>query len=188
MKYIEDVTLNLKNDFINYYEWKENDKIIKCNNIEIYKLNNKSYYEILSNNFTIYDENMYNKVIAFCNDFDLICISFDKEGKSKERSKIPILEEKKLLKIALKLKCTKISYAITSGIEYSFHTRKEKDTIAFINEFIKLNKNNKEIIDYLNYEWFNKKITSSNKLTKSIGLASSDQINKLYETIKLINV
>ena len=186
MKYIYDVTVNLKKEFINFYEWIDSDKLTKIKKICAYKVGNECYYDILRYNFKCSE--FINKTVLLCNDFDSICIKFDKEGKSILRSKLPIEEEMSILEMMFREKSFKFEYKKLDKIEYSFYSREEKDKINEINKFISDNKDNKEVIDYLCYEWFDKNVKNNSKFLESINDAESDKINKLYETIKLIEI
>lgn len=85
-----------------------------------------------------------------------------------------------------KLNYRKISYKTT----YSYNTREENRIINSLVEYIELKKDNKEIIDYLYYEWFNKNSNNKNKyekLVESIKNEYNIKHQKLYEIIELIN-
>lgn len=186
MRYIYDITVNLTKEFINFYEWNEKDKITKIKRLCAYKLNNECYYDILKYNINCLEYS--NKIVLLCNDFDSICIKFDNKGNSILRSKLLIEEEISVLEIMFREKSCKIEYKKLEKIEYSFYSREERNKIDTINNFIDKNKCNKEIMDYLSYEWFSKVVKNNNRLIESIEDAESDKINNLYETIKVIEI
>lgn len=186
MKYIYDIDVNLKKEFINFYEWTSNDKITNLKKVKTYKIDNKMYYDILKYEIEIKDE-IKDDIILFCNDFDLICIKFE-NGKSVMRSKIAIEEEVSILQIMFKDKITKFEYKLLDKIEYNFHNRIEIEKINKINEFINDNKTNIDILKYLSYEWFDREIKDYNKFYNEINAAESEKIDKFYETIKNIEI
>lgn len=99
MKYIYNITVNFKKEFLNFYEWNNTDKLTILKKVKAYKIDNKSYYDVLKYNIiTEYK----NETIILCNDFDSICIKFDSEGNSILRSKLSIDEEISVLEIMYK--------------------------------------------------------------------------------------
>lgn len=185
MKYIYNITVNFKKEFLNFYEWNNTDKLTILKKVKAYKIDNKSYYDVLKYNIiTEYK----NETIILCNDFDSICIKFDSEGNSILRSKLSIDEEISVLEIMYKEKNTKIEYSLLNEVEYSYYSREEKYKIDTINNFLNNNKNNEEVISYLSYEWFNKEVKNHNKFFESVENAEASDLNKLYETIKLIEI
>ena len=188
MKYIDNISVNLKKEFINFYEWNEIDKITKINKVQIYKVNNDTYYDLLKYNINVTETGIINKIVIFCNDFDSICIKFDNNGNSVLRSKLLLEEESNIIDIMLRDKCFKLNYKILEEVKYSYNTREENYILDKIGNFINSNKDNIDIINYLSYEWFNKKINNYNRLLELVNTSSKEEINKLYETIKIINV
>ena len=85
----------------------------------------------------------------------------------------------------------KLEYkTIKNEISYSYNTRKENITINNLIKYIEKEKNNKEIIDYLYYEWFNKNNNEKDKYLKlidSIKEKYSEKHDKLKKIVELIN-
>lgn len=187
MKYIYGVNVNLKKEFINFYEWNNNDNITNLKKVKSYRVDNNMYYDILKYDIEILDDEIKNDIVLFCNEFDILCLQF-KDGKSIKRSKLLIDDEISILQIMFKEKCTKFNYKLNGKVKYNFHNRNEIEKIDKINIFLNNNKDNYEMIKYLCYEWFNKKIYNYSKLYDEVNNADSSKIDMLFETIKNIEI
>ena len=196
MNYEYNIKVNLKKELINFYEWNKNDKITVLKKVPIFKVNDDTYSELLNFNIKVNKSfiekiELSNNICIFCTNIDSICITFNIDGEIDKISKLDLLEEKDILdsmisKQKYKLNYRKISYKTT----YSYNTREENRIINSLVEYIELKKDNKEIIDYLYYEWFNKNSNNKNKyekLVESIKNEYNIKHQKLYEIIELIN-
>ena len=101
------------------------------------------------------------------------------------------IEEKDVLEDMRNKQKYKLEYkTIKNEISYSYNTRKENITINNLIKYIEKEKNNKEIIDYLYYEWFNKNNNEKDKYLKlidSIKEKYSEKHDKLKKIVELIN-
>lgn len=185
MKNIYNIKCNFQKELLNFYEWKKEDNIKRIKSINCYKLSNEDYYNIIK--YNIKNSTFKNTYCLFCNDFDTICINFDEDGNSCLRSKLLLEDEVSVLDTMIREKTYKFDYKKCEKIKYSFYSREEKKKISLINTFFETNKNNKDIIDYLSYEWYGKIVKNNNRLITDINNAGMDKINKIYETIELIN-
>lgn len=195
MNYIYNIKVNLKDNLINFYEWKMTDKITTLKKVKIFVINNYDYNNILKMNIKIRKEflkniELDNLICLFTNAVDIVCIKFNTDGTISKISKLDLEEEREVLdETNYKVK-TKILYSkINKDNNYKLTTRREENIKNKLLEFLISSKDNTELIDYLYYEWSGK-TSSSNKydeLLSSIKNEYSDKHNKLFKIIELIN-
>lgn len=196
MNYEYNIKVNLKKELINFYEWNKNDKITILKKVPVFKVNDDTYSEFLNFNIKVNKKfiekiELSNNICIFCTDIDSICIKFNIDGEIDKISKLDLLEEKDILDSMIGKSKYKLNYKkLSSKKIYSYNTREENKIINTLVEYLELKKDNKEIIDYLYYEWFNKNSNNKNKyekLVESIKNEYNIKHQKLYEIIELIN-
>ena len=196
MNYNYNIKVNLKDKLINFYEWESKDKITILKKVPIFKVNDKSYEEIINKKIKIEKDflnkiSLSNNTCIFCGDIDTICIKFNNDGLKDKISKLDLVEEKEILDEMLNKQKSKIKYTIISNENtYSYKTRKEIRIINDIVSYIEKEKNNNDLIDYLYYEWFNKNTNKKDKyveLIKSIKENYTEKHNNFYKIIVEIN-
>lgn len=196
MNYNYNIKVNLKDELINFYEWENKDKITILKKVPIFKINDKSYEEIINKKIKIEQDflnkiSLSNNICIFCNDIDTVCIKFNNDGLKDKISKLDLVEEKEILDEMLNKQKSKIKYTIISNENtYSYKTRKEERIINDIVGYIEKEKNNNDLIDYLYYEWFNKNNNKKDKyveLIKSIKENYTEKHNNFYKLIVEIN-
>lgn len=194
MNYAYNIKINLKKDLINFYEWDNLDKIKILKKVSLYKINNKIYNDII-NNVIIVNNNFLkkldeNNICIFCTKLDTICIKFNKNGKTDKISKLDLVDERDILDSSIKNKINNFKYKITNTkINYSYNTRNENRIKKYLIKYIENEKNNKELIEYLYYEWFNKEKHEKDtyqKLINSVYEKYNEKHNKLYKIVELI--
>lgn len=187
------IEVNLKEKLYNFYEWNDNDKIIKLSIIKAFLVDDNTYDCILSMKIKV-EENFLNKIkefeytCIFCNYVDSVCVKFNKNGTIRLISKILLEDEILIINKMSDKKVFKLKYEFTNGKNnYSYNTREEDKIIKDINKYID-NLKNEEIINYLYYEWFNIKIDDNKyeKLKKVINGKFCDKHIKIHEIIKLL--
>ena len=196
MNYNYNIKVNLKDKLINFYEWESKDKITILKKVPIFKVNEKSYEEIINKKIKVEKDflnkiSLSNNTCIFCSDIDTIGIKFNNEGLKDKISKLDLVEEKEILDEMLNKQKSKIKYTIISNENtYSYKTRKEIRIINNIVGYIEKEKNNNDLIDYLYYEWFNKNTNKKDKyveLIKSIKENYTEKHNNFYKIIVEIN-
>lgn len=191
MKYINNINVNFNNELFNFYEWLETDNITTINNIPLYKLNANTYLKIINNKIKVEKEflnEINSNICLFCNDYDSICIMFDNEGNSIKYSKLSLDDEAKIYKLILREKTNSLKIKILEPLKYSFHNREINIKLKNIIDFINDNKTNKDMIKYLSLEWFNKITNNSYKLIDEIKKSNEEEIENMFELIKIIHV
>lgn len=192
MNYIYDITLNLKKELYNFYEWRETDYPIFVLKIPIFKIDNDAFLDLknnyvkISNNILrlinnkteIYSSNsIKNKkyTCLFACLEEVIALEFDENGITINKSSLLIDEEEDVLDMVNLLKYTVLDYKVCKLNKQKeiLNTRYEKELISKVEiELKKIIKNkNYDGLKYIYYEIYNKK---------------NDNIDKIY--IKLLNI
>jgi hypothetical protein len=206
MTYVYDLLINLNDYDYKFYEWRESDIIEYLKKSVLIKVSDYIYKKILTNNIIIGNKTLEmikdkscilkNKRIEtitymgiFTNGKDVIGLTFSSDGKMFEKTRFTIQDELELLEISKPLKYTKIDYKKISNNKYniSIISRDDMEDMNKIISELKNIKDDKDKINYLYYEWFNKKSKLSNPYEELI-----DDIKKNYsnnkEFLKLLNL
>lgn len=206
MTYVYDLLINLNDYDYKFYEWIESDIIEYLKKSVLIKVSDYIYKKILTNNIIIGNKTLEmikdkscilkNKRIEtitymgiFTNGKDVIGLTFSSDGKSLEKTRFTIQDELELLETSKPLKYTKIDYKKISNNKYniSIISRDDMEDMNKIISELKNIKDDKDKINYLYYEWFNKKSKLSNPYEELI-----DDIKKNYsnnkEFLKLLNL
>lgn len=191
--YIYNVHTNLKNNYIDFYEWNKNDKIMIIKKMPIIKIHKSAYKDLLNNVIQfknceflrLFGKN--NKLCLISNGQDVLAIKINKNYLCIKKSSLLLNEESNILNKIYKLKYTKISYNILKRNYYNnFLTRDELDCKKLIIINLKMQaKKNRLVIYYLYYELFNSNERNLNKAIKRISdfLNSSKSIKYLYNIL-----
>ena len=195
MNYINNIRVNFQNKLINFYEWDSNDAIILLDKVDVFKVSDNIYQDIILMKIKVDNSFLkslkYNKNICifFC-DIDSVCVKFNESGIINKISKLTLEDEDDLLDEFDNIKEYNLKYKkINNSNNYSYNTRREDEIINRLNNYINDNKEDSETINYLYYEWFNKSSNCKdkyNKLLKSINSDYSINHDHLYDVIKLL--
>ncbi len=210
MTYVYDLLINLNDYDYKFYEWEEKDDIEYLKKGVLLKVSNYIYKKLLTNNIVIGNKTLEtikdktcilkNKKIEnitymgiFTNGKDVIGLTFSSNGEILEKTRFTIQDELELLEASTSLKLIKIDYKEISNKEcnISFISRENKETIKLIINELKAIKDDKEKIDYLYYEWFNKKSESNNsyeELVSDINKNYDETRSSFLELLNLISV
>ncbi len=192
MNYAYNIRVNLKDKLLSFYEWEKTDKITYLNKVNVYYVNDNIYDDIL--NMRIKVDNDFLKylkdgICIFNNDIDMVCVKFNKDGIIKQISKLDLEEEFELFnELSLKKKYDLKYKKINNTNNYSYSTREEEKIINTLLDYINSKKDDKELIDYLYFEWFknNKCNNKYKKLINSIKQNYSLNHEELYKVIKIL--
>lgn len=206
MTYIYDLLINLNDYDYKFYEWEEKDEIEYLKKGVLLKVSDYIYKKLLTNNIVIGNRTLElikdktcilkNKTIeninymgVFTNGKDVIGLTFTSSGEILEKTRFTIQDELELLEISSSLKYTKIDYKNITDNDYSisFISREDRKNMNIILNELESIKNDNEKINYLYYEWFNKKSESSNTYEELINDIKNNYIdNKNF--LKLLNL
>lgn len=195
MKYIYDITLNLRSNLINFYEWSETDDINIYKKIPLFKVDDEQFKQIVnmsvkvSNDFlsSIYIDNNY--ICIFTTAYDSIACSFNKCGYIDKISKLMLIDEEYLLNTTHNIKKDCIKYSTVDGSNnYSFKTRNENNLLIEIEKYILKNKENKVEIEYLFMDMYNKKSNNYIELINLLKKEKQNRLEYLFKTIEILKI
>ena len=208
MNYVYDISLNLNKDYIDFYDWNDNDDIIYFIKIPIIKISNNMMKDILNNSIKV-DERFISSIkdksknylkknikyiCIFVSEDLLIGIQFNEDREISKRSSISIDEGLDLLDYSKNLKELSINYKIISKLEEdNFYTRNEKNIMTKVDRFLSyIYKNKKnDILRYLYYELYNENNKDDcfmyYRLKRAIKV-SNIKLNKLDYIINKISI
>lgn len=206
MNYVYDVVLNFQEELIEFYEWDSKDTIDHIKKIPIFRINSTSLNDLINKNIIIsndFIQKIKNKTKCFRKTNDLkysalftdlnkvIGIEFSETGKILCRSSLLLDEEESIIMDCRFDIVEKICYKITSTIEKTFLTRKEKYKRNYILKELEevYNSNNIDKLNYLYKEIYNDNTLSFEskylKLKESVAKNYNYKLNILYEILKL---
>lgn len=209
MIYIYDITVNLNDDLINFYDWEESDILTHIKKTLLIKVNNyfykllikksvlidNSFLDLIKNKTEIHN-NKKTEILKygciFSNGTDALMVSFNDKGKIIERSKFIIDEELEILEISNNITEKEIKYEIVkTNYKLNLLRRDEKKVLNLIIKELKIIKNDKEKIKYLYFEWFDKKSDNENiydELIKNINLNFTEKHREFLKILNLITI
>ena len=209
MSYIYDILLNFQNEYYDFYEWNDNDKIIHIKKTPIIKVSDKDflkikYSDIVFNEnflnlihhktqvFKKYDINTFNNICIICSDKEAIGLKINKNGKVIGKSSLLIEENDEVLELTYNSPCQNVEYTADNFHKEILQTRYEiterKNIINKLNNLFE----NKEFdkLKFLFFECFNYKEENINiafnKLKKEV-LEFKENYYKIDEFLKLTN-
>ena len=176
MNYIYDISLNLKPEIYDFYEWKKEDKIIFILKIPIFKIDKELFYNLYFNDITVDKKFLINilnktdvyypnsiKKLKYCSIFsdgeNAIAISFNEDGKNIKKSILSLEENEEIIEFSKYLKTSFINFKVNKIIKVKecFLTRSEKEKRSRASEYIQELYKNKKFtkLKYLFYEVYN---------------------------------
>ena len=212
MTNVYDIVLNLLDSKRVYeaFEWNNKDNLEHIKKIPIYKVDSNTLDDFIYNlvvvNQQFLDEiyqksevysgektNIIDYACLFTDDYKVLGVEFNKEGKSLFKSFLLIDEEDEILDISNELSRKIISYKVIKKLKRSnFLTREEEFRRNYLLRELKYayRKNMYEKINYLYEEVYpknNKTVEEKyNKLINDIDNNFSSIHNELYKILKLI--
>lgn len=208
MTYIYDILLNFNKEFYEFYEWEKSDKIYHIKKIPIFKVNTSFIEDLLTKNIEI-DKNFFNLITNKTEIFEnkriktikyscLFTDSYKIVGVLYNNSNLLISdllldEAYDAINISNRCNLLNIEYNIVSNKNINYFETRECINIRnnLYNEITNIyNDNDKNKLEYLYFEYFNKNIDNIDNGYKEL-IKSLDNINnkhlKLNELIKLCN-
>lgn len=208
MEYIYDILLNFKDEFYDFYEWNNNDRILHIRKIPIFKVSTDDY-KILKNHNVLFDLKFLQSIKNRCELYgqkkrryleyafiltdgnDAFAIKLEKD--KIEVSSLLVEEELDTLEHSLKYDLEKIVYDIKDKRKANFFkTRKDSEIEKYlIKEIENLKKEPIDKLKYIYYECFDEfeenreKIIS--RLYKGLDYEFDSLSKKLYTFFKLVH-
>lgn len=210
MIFVYDLLVNYNDEAYKFYEWDVNDEIEYLKRSVLIKVSDYLYKKVISKNIIVGEtflasikekseivkEKKHEKMSYMCiftNGSDTTGVTFNNNGRIMEFTKFTLQDELELLDIALSLKIKKIDYKEITNNEYSvsFITRDGKKVIKMILRELNMIKDEKDKINYLYYEWFNKKCeidTPYNELVRDIKSFYGEGHTKFLKLLNIISI
>lgn len=205
MTYIYDITLNLTDEYYDFFEWNKSDSITHIRKIPIYSINKQDFinlynYEIKLNDFLlnklkdkteIYGKK--NKNITCClfkyND-NILALEFNNNGISNRISALQIEEELDVIDIKTSI-LPKFEYNKTKQRKIYITTRLERKNKKLLQKQLSLLNipNDDDKIKYIYFEYFGEIIDNTDEaLAKLKSMVKKQTINdNLKYFLKLVN-
>ena len=189
MIYIQDIILNLNKDFIEFFEWNNNDYLTHIRKIPIFKIDSNDLFKIKTNNIidnkkflesikykcSTFSKLKYDYLFLVCTEEKVLAISSNSSGEIKLISDLLIEEEDDILDDFSKYPFINLSIIVKNETKYNFLTRKENDKINYVLNC--LENIDPNLYDYLCFE------LDINSINKDFIL---NNYNKMYNFFNLI--
>ncbi len=208
---VYDIVLNLldSNRVYESFEWRDNDNVEHIKKIPMVRVSTNTLDDIINSTFTIEKEflkDIYKKSevynadvteiidygILFTDNFKVIAVEFNKEGKSLFKSSLLLDEEEEILELSNDIKLMDLKYKILKkNKQTNYLTREEEFKKKYLLKELKNTYKNKkyEKINYLYDEIYPKdnKIASEKYkyLINDIEDNYSAKHNKIYKILRL---
>lgn len=189
---INNICLNLLDNYYMFYDWLKDDEIDKDTTVIAHKVSSKVISDLISYKIKIINLDLISNglIHLFTDDFSYVVIEFDKNGNSLYKSSLLLKDEIKVSKKTENLKRELIQYKkISEDIPRNDLRINEK-----IRNIIRIELNNlqKEVnsdkLEYLYYEWFKKVETSPQKMLhnmdKKLSMPLTQNELYIYDLIK----
>ena len=202
MTYINDIFINLNNDYFEFFEWNRKDLITHIKKIPIIKINNKMFNDIIKHDIIIEDnaiDNYLNKAmlysnntkynyIALTNGINACVISLGQKGNILKKSSLIFEDEENMIICSKNLNIKKLNYQIKKNKEVKNLTRNEREKKTFVLKNLKKISINK--LKYLYFDCFNKQENNKDKIisiiSKELKKNNMDVFQKSFNLFSLI--
>jgi len=208
MTFIYDILVNLNEEVIDFYDWNSNDEFTHIRKVPLFRANESVITDMLYRRVKLSEDflnlikdktqmfsgrNIDNIPYAaiFCDTYKAIMVVFDSKGYVKERSKFLINEEFEVIDLTCSIKSSIINYnVINKNYKMVNMIRGDRSIVDNILRELDLIKDDKEKIEYLYYEWFDKKDSDNmyNDLVKDIKSVFTDKHKEFLDVINLLAV
>ena len=192
MDYIYDIVLNFQNNYYDFYEWKQSDKIINVKKILVYTTNNEDYLNLKYNEVTL-DNKVYqphNKMFLITNGIEVMGILLDKEGNIIKRSSLLFDESEEVLDEKNNIKEFPLKYKKNINKSHISYSRIVLEKRKFLEKyFSKIDITNDEyLLKYIYYDIYKREENNINKIYKCLKDLMQNNIDEIYNSIKRVNI
>ena len=159
MDYIYDIVLNFQSNYYDFFEWKQNDKIINIKKIPVYSINNENYLNLKYNDVILDIKNIPKQIKMFLvtNGIEVMGILIDNKGRVIKRSSLIFDEADEVLEEKDSIKPLSIKYK--KNIKKNYKLNKDDGKIKFNNVELPILKG--DIIGKITYDIDGTKYTSN---------------------------
>ncbi len=204
MNYIYDVTLNFNNKLYDYYDWNAEDIITNIKKIPFFKIPTKQLKKI-NNNKILFDKQFLKTIENKTETYEGKTIKYSSllsDGKytiaikidnKLQKSSLPLNQQIEITNIIKKQKQSNLNIIILKKEKQKYYkTRYEIENKIYIDKELKniQKEKNTNKLSYICLECFGKSEKDINKAIYKIKkeiIKNNDNLNKIYEILKLIN-
>lgn len=202
MNYIYDVLLNFNNEYYEFYDWNNDDKLTHIRKIPIFKVTDEVLKNIIFNEVIISEDlvkRIKNKTEVFsknyidileyacllCNDKKVVAIKCNEKGRIIGKSDLLIDEHNEIIAVLDRYEDYALEYKVINSNEViNFRTRKEIKMQRFILKEIDKQPTSK--LEYLLYECNNETCENRDAIIRKIkSNLNSEYITEIYEFFKM---
>lgn len=199
MNYVHNIYLNFNKECYEFFEWKDEDNILRVKKIPIIRVNTPTFNEIISN-FVILDKKEYEKIINKTECFNkktisaiiitdsknVFALKFNNNAINYMISTFSLNDEYNILKLSKKLNEEEFNYKKLDNKKIITNTRKEIEQKKYILE--RINKISYDKIQYIYYDCFNKYNNNYKYMIEKIinSINDIEICNKIYNILKPI--
>lgn len=204
MIYIYDATLNFNTMLYNFYEWDEKDNICHYKRVPLFKVSKNLMYDLFNKEICIEQDFvnlLKNKAeiikndniikedgtCIFSDENEVIAVKIDKNGRIRKRSRLLISEELEILELVTNIKSLILNYKAIKSIKYKTWMRNENNINHKLKKRIE-KVQDQQLINFLNFEWFNTEDSDKNKLISQIEMASLEKKKEFLNMLNSISI
>lgn len=192
MDYIYDIVLNFQNNYYDFYEWKQTDKVINVKKILVYKVNNEDYLNLKYNEVVLDIKEFPKQIKMFLitNEVEVMGILLDNNGKIIKRSSLLFDEADEVIDEKNKIKSLIIKYKKNIPKEHYSYSRMITEKKQFLEKyFSKIDLNKDEyLLKYIYYDIYNQEENNINKVYNVLKELINNDIYKIYNSIQKVNI
>jgi len=192
MDYIYDIVLNFHQQYYDFYEWKQSDKLINVKRLPIYKVSTKDYINIKNNETTIERNTLpkQNKIFLITSGIEVMGIFIDNIGKVLKKSSLIFEESDDILEDKEEIKLINIKYKIDKKKSINLQSRINQEKREYINNYLKnINKvKDKYLLKYLYFVIYDIEEDDIEKIYNDLLELYKNNLNELYDNIKKVNL
>ena len=192
MDYIYDIVLNFQNNYYDFFEWKESDKVINVKKILVYKTTDEDYLNLKYNEIILELKEFpkQTKMFLVTNGREVMGILLDNNGKIIKRSSLLFDEADEVLEDKDLIKTLPLVYKKNIFKKHISSSRLMTEKTKFLNKyFSNIDTNNdKYLLKYIYFEIYNKEESNIDLIYTELKKLINQDIDKIYNSIKKVSI
>ena len=192
MDYIYDIVLNFQNNYYDFFEWKQSDKVINVKKILVYKTTDENYLN-LKYNEVILDTKEFPKqtrMFLVTNGSEVMGILLDNNGIVIKRSSLLFDEADEILEDKELIKQLTVIYKKNIPRSHISNSRVIIEKTKFLEKYLsKIDIDNDEyLLKYIYYDIYNKDENNVNIIYEKLKELIKIDIDKIYNSIQKVSI